>query len=253
MERASRHRRGHGERVGRGAVLVRVPCRHDGRARLDRRRAAGRAADAGRGLGRCPRTISPTTGSRTSRRSTTRRRCREELLKTVDWVSRYTLAPPGLVLRSRAALDRGAGARAAGHRVPPHRRTSPTQLTPARPRVLDVRRRMARPGPRRPLSAPAGVSTSVIEGLERAGALERIEMPAAADRRCRPTRMPRSPTLTADQAQALARSGHCRSTGSAWRCSMASPAAARPRCSSRRWPTPCGPGGRRWSCCPRSR
>ena len=32
--------------------------------------------------------------------STTCRRCREELLKTVDWVARYTLAPPGLVLRS---------------------------------------------------------------------------------------------------------------------------------------------------------
>ena len=61
----------------------------------------------------------------------------EELLKTVDWVSRYTLAAPGLVLRSvlrsTEALDPErmiTAFRATGY--------EPDRMTPARLRVMDV-------------------------------------------------------------------------------------------------------------------
>ena len=41
----------------------------------------------------------------------------DELLRTVDWVSRYTLAPPGLVLRSVLRSTEALEAGAAGDRA----------------------------------------------------------------------------------------------------------------------------------------
>lgn len=100
----------------------------------------------------------------------------EELLRLVEWVARYTLAAPGQVLRgvlrSPEALD-------APKPVIAYRRTGhePEKLTPARLRVLDtLMDDMAWPKPA--LIGASGVSSSVIEGLERAGAVERIEIPA---------------------------------------------------------------------------
>jgi primosomal protein N' (replication factor Y) len=100
----------------------------------------------------------------------------EELLRTVDWVARYTLTAPGQVLRgvlrSPEALD-------APKPVIAYRRTGhePEKLTPARLRVLDcLMDDMAWPKPA--LVGASGVSSSVIEGLERAGAIEKLEMPA---------------------------------------------------------------------------
>src|SRR5690606_19825762 len=100
----------------------------------------------------------------------------EELLRLVEWVARYTLAAPGQVLRgvlrSPEALD-------APKPVIAFRRTGhePEKLTPARLRVLDaLMDDMAWPKPA--LIGASGVSSSVIEGLERAGAVERIEIPA---------------------------------------------------------------------------
>ena len=99
----------------------------------------------------------------------------EELLQLVDWVARYTLAPPGLVLRavlrSTEALDPPRPViafRATGH--------EPEKLTPARLRVLDT---LMDGGawPKAALVGATGVSPSVIEGLERAGAIERLDMP----------------------------------------------------------------------------
>ena len=80
-----------------------------------------------------------------------------------------------------AALDRGAGAGAAGHRLPRDR---------ARARAADAgaaagaRRAwpMAQAWAKSAIVGASGVSASVIEGLERAGALERLEIAAAADR-----------------------------------------------------------------------
>jgi primosomal protein N' (replication factor Y) (superfamily II helicase) len=100
----------------------------------------------------------------------------EELLKLVDWVSRYTLAAPGQVLR---AVLRSTEALDTPRPVVAFRRTGyePEKLTSARLRVLDaLNDDMA--WPKAALIGAAGVSASVIEGLERAGAVERIEMPA---------------------------------------------------------------------------
>ena len=96
----------------------------------------------------------------------------EELLRLVDWVARYTLAAPGQVLRATEALDPPKP-------VVAFRRTGrdPDKLTPARLRVLDLLMDdMA--WPKAALIGAAGVSASVLEGLERAGAVERLEMAA---------------------------------------------------------------------------
>lgn len=102
----------------------------------------------------------------------------DELLKTVDWVARYTLAQPGMVLRgalrSREALD------------PPRpiialRRTGhvPERLTPGRARVLDVfDEGFDQVWAKTAVVGASGVSSSVIDGLVKAGCLEAMEVPA---------------------------------------------------------------------------
>lgn len=124
----------------------------------------------------------------------------EELLQLVDWVARYTLAQPGMVLRgalrSREALD------------PPrpiiaYRRAGPEpeRLTDARRRVLETMDD-ARPWAKAALVGASGVSPSVIEGLVKAGTLEQIQLPPP------PPVLPLEPdfapaTLSADQQAAL--------------------------------------------------
>jgi primosomal protein N' (replication factor Y) len=98
------------------------------------------------------------------------------LLKFVDWVADYTLAPRGMilrmVLRSEGALEPEkpvVGIRLAG--AAPHR------MTAARKRVLDA----AADGlawSKSGLAAAAGVSPGVIDGLLAAGAFELIPLPA---------------------------------------------------------------------------
>jgi primosomal protein N' (replication factor Y) len=100
----------------------------------------------------------------------------ESLLRFVDWVAGYTLAPRGMilrmVLRSTAALEPEkptVGVRLAG---PP-----PQRLTPARQRVLDL----AQDGlawSKSALAGVAGVSPGVIDGLLAAGTLEFAVIPA---------------------------------------------------------------------------
>ncbi len=100
----------------------------------------------------------------------------EELLKLVEWVARYTLAAPGQVLR---AVLRATEALDAPKPIVAFRRTGlePEKLTPARLRVLDaLMDDMA--WPKAALVGATGVSPSVIEGLERAGAIERLEVAA---------------------------------------------------------------------------
>ena len=99
----------------------------------------------------------------------------EELLKTVDWVSRYTLATPGMVLRS---VLRSSEALEPERPITAYRQTGyePERLTPARLRVLDV----VADGSawaKAAIVGASGVSPSVVEGLEKAGALERLELP----------------------------------------------------------------------------
>ena len=98
-----------------------------------------------------------------------------ELLELVDWVARYTLASPGMVLRavlrSREALDPPkplVAYQATG--------VEPERMTGARIRVLEVAADgMAWSKPA--LVGESGVSPSVIEGLVKAGALARVELP----------------------------------------------------------------------------
>ena len=125
----------------------------------------------------------------------------EELLQTVDWVARYTLAAPGMVLRgvlrSTEALD-------PERPVTAYRRTGyePERMTPARTRVLET----VADGltwAKSALVGASGASPSVVEGLEKAGALERLDVPPA------PIVMPPDPnrnvpTLNPEQAAALA-------------------------------------------------
>lgn len=125
----------------------------------------------------------------------------DELLKLVDWVARYTLAAPGQVLRgvlrSPEALD-------APKPVVAFRRTGhePEKLTPARLRVLDaLNDDMAWPKPS--LIGATGVSTSVLEGLERAGAIERLEI-AAPPVVLRPDPEASPAVLNDEQSRALA-------------------------------------------------
>jgi primosomal protein N' (replication factor Y) len=124
----------------------------------------------------------------------------DELLKTVDWVARYTLAPPGLVLRS---VLRSTSALEPEGPVIGFRRTglSPDRLTPARTLVLDT---MADglAWAKAAIVGASGVSTSVIEGLVRSGALERVEIPAPPVVRS-PDPEAAPPALSPEQAAAL--------------------------------------------------
>jgi primosomal protein N' (replication factor Y) len=100
---------------------------------------------------------------------------RRPLMQFVDWVSRWTLAPRGMVLRmaTRAPDHAGpepvrVGVRLAG---PP-----PERMTPARKRVLAA----AEGGltfTKSSLAEAAGCSAGVIDGLVDEGALETIVLP----------------------------------------------------------------------------
>jgi len=101
----------------------------------------------------------------------------EKMRRFVDWVARWTLAPPGMVLRMvlrvPEALEPEAmikGVRLAG---PP-----PERMTAARARVLA----MIEDGlswSKSGLAAAAGVSVSVIDGLVATGSLEIVDIPPA--------------------------------------------------------------------------
>ncbi len=126
----------------------------------------------------------------------------EELLRTIDWVSRYTLAPPGLVLRS---VLRSSEALGPERNVTAFRRTGliPERMTPARERVLE----MVGDGlawAKTAIVGASGVSPAVVEGLEKAGALERLEI-AAPPVVLPPDPGASPPTRSEGQAAALAR------------------------------------------------
>jgi primosomal protein N' (replication factor Y) len=99
----------------------------------------------------------------------------ERLCDFVDWVAQYTLSPPGnilaMVLRSGKAFE------------PPAMRTAfvrggatPTRMTPARQRVLDIAGDgLARSVPS--LAEEANVTPAVVRGLIEAGALASTQLP----------------------------------------------------------------------------
>ncbi len=100
----------------------------------------------------------------------------DEARQLVDWVSRYTLAPAGAVLRMAMSIPEAL------EPAPPRVGYSPSpdlpdiRMTAARKRVLAVAA-----GPVRgatDLAREAAVSTSVVTGLAAAGALLRVALPA---------------------------------------------------------------------------
>ena len=96
-----------------------------------------------------------------------------ELVKFIDWVADYTLAPRGMVLRMALKFDEQGEAARLGVRVagPP-----PKRMTPARERVLallgDGFLRSKGDAARE-----AGVTPSVVSGLIDEGSLELVEFP----------------------------------------------------------------------------
>ena len=99
----------------------------------------------------------------------------QEMRKFIEWVSNWTLAELGMVLRMVLRVPNALepprpikGVRITGN--------SPEKMTPARSRVLEV----AKDGlsfTKSDLSNMAGVTTSVINGLIRQGVLEIVDLP----------------------------------------------------------------------------
>jgi len=119
-------------------------------------------------------------------------------LDFLDWVSRYTLAPPGMVLRMMMSAGRAFdppapryGVRFAGD--------TPSRMTPARARVIEK----AKNGliwTKSSLAEVAGVSTGVIDGLVDAGSFITEPLP---DWHAMPLDLTRERAkLTPEQAQA---------------------------------------------------
>lgn len=100
---------------------------------------------------------------------------RDDLLDFIGWLSGYTLAPLGMVLRM---VLRAPAALEPPKPLPGFRLGTvvPERLTPARKRVLD----QLSDGfswTKKGLAEAAGVGTSVITGLEKLGALEKVLLP----------------------------------------------------------------------------
>ncbi len=100
-----------------------------------------------------------------------------KMRRFIDWVARWTLAPPGMVLRMVLrvpdALEPEAPIRGVRLAGPP-----PERMTKARARILDLLQdglSWSKSG----LAAAAGVSPPVVDGLIAAGTLERVDLPAA--------------------------------------------------------------------------
>ncbi len=102
----------------------------------------------------------------------------EAVLRFVDWVAAYTLAPPGAVLRMAMSVPSALEPPrlAAGYRFA--RMPEPGErMTAQRKRVIELLAEgMAwMPGD---LAREAGVGTGVLKAMEKDGLLDRIEMPA---------------------------------------------------------------------------
>ena len=100
-------------------------------------------------------------------------------LDFADWVARYTLSSPGMVLRMMMSAGRAFSPPAPRYGVRLLEGSAPSRMTPARARVLEV----AGNGmiwAKSALAEAAGVSTGVIDGLVDAGTLITEELPAWA-------------------------------------------------------------------------
>ena len=123
----------------------------------------------------------------------------EESMRFVDWVAAYTLYPAGAVLKMAMSIPaalapaKPVAAYVLGDDIPELR------LTPARRRVLEV----LADGPARRLGELAGLAatgTSVVKGLEGAGAIRAVTLPALP--LAEPDWRRPGPELSADQTAA---------------------------------------------------
>jgi primosomal protein N' (replication factor Y) len=129
----------------------------------------------------------------------------ESLRRFVDWVSAYTLSPPGAVLRmamsAPAALEPPAP-RAGWTLAGPGSNRPPGRITPERQRVLDAMEPgQVYPGPA--LAEAAKVSPGVIRGMADAGLIRPALLPDAP-RFARPDPGHPGPSLSGPQAEAAA-------------------------------------------------
>ena len=98
-----------------------------------------------------------------------------DLIKLIDWMADYTLAPRGMVLRM--ALRHGESPGAARERVGVRLSgSSPARMTAARARLLDTLADGFVRG-KTEAAREAGVSPSVVDGLVDDGTLEAVVMP----------------------------------------------------------------------------
>ncbi len=124
----------------------------------------------------------------------------EDFRRFVDWVSAYTLAPPGAVMRMAVSVPSAL--------LPPKPRIAyrkadapcEVRLTRARRRVLGLLED-APPMSAAELAREAAVSASVVRGLADAGVLVSVVLPADSHRDLPDPKLP-GPELSADQRQA---------------------------------------------------
>ena len=100
-------------------------------------------------------------------------------LDFADWVARYTLSSPGMVLRMMISAGRAFSSPAPRYGVRLLEGSAPSRMTPARARVLEVAGN-GMTWAKSALAEAAGVSTGVIDGLVDAGTLITEELPAWA-------------------------------------------------------------------------
>ncbi len=168
-----------------------------------------------------------------------------ELRQFVDWVAGYTLASRGMVLRMALRMGEHLGPGARARRRAARGPAAAAHDRGARARAGAVRRRpraRARAKPR----SEAGVSAGVIDGLVDEGTLETLVLPPEPVARAARSGFPQARVLArpARRRRRAAHDGDARRLHRR-RCSTASPAPARPRSISRRWPRTSAASGRR--------
>src|SRR5262249_19742371 len=99
-------------------------------------------------------------------------------LDFADWVAKYTLTSPGMVLRMMMSASRAFSPQAPHYGVRLDG-PQPSRMTPARARVLEVACN-GMTWVKSALAEAAGVSAGVIDGLVDAGTLITEELPAWA-------------------------------------------------------------------------
>ena len=222
------------------AYSYRVPAGMRACARRRRARAARRARGDRRGVGResqsQPAPRQPPQGHRAT--SSTCRRSRASCANSSTGSPTTRSAPRGMVLRMclRMGEHLGPARERVGVRLagPP-----PQRMTAARDARAGAARRRARARQGRGRRGGRRLASASIDGLIDEGTLETLVLPPEPVARAARSGFPRA-RFHAGAARGRRRAARDRRAAAAMRrrCSTASPARARPRSISRRWPRP---------------